>query len=185
VTNLRLPGQYERLLGSVGLQGPYYNWNRWYLPAVGRYLELDPAKLKEPMANAIVGGKRVVLGVSGATTLPWYSYARGNPLTRTDPTGEYPGFQTNAPACQTICEEMRRAIQDTLNKGGGGLQLSGQPCFNYICNTGWSVGLGDSDDFLGIPTNVTTCSCGGKCYGSGETKLWAGMGSPGLPYLDQ
>ncbi len=43
VTNLRLPGQYdERLLASVGLQGPYYNWNRWYLPSVGRYLELDP-----------------------------------------------------------------------------------------------------------------------------------------------
>jgi len=40
VTNLRLPGQYdERLLGSLGLQGPYYNWNRWYLPGVGRYLE--------------------------------------------------------------------------------------------------------------------------------------------------
>jgi len=46
VTNLRLPGQYdERLLGSMGLQGPYYNWNRWYLPGVGRYLELDPLAL--------------------------------------------------------------------------------------------------------------------------------------------
>ncbi len=45
VTNLRLPGQYdERLLGSLGLQGPYYNWNRWYLPGVGRYLELDPCR---------------------------------------------------------------------------------------------------------------------------------------------
>jgi hypothetical protein len=29
VTSLRLPGQYdERLFGSLGLQGPYYNWNR-------------------------------------------------------------------------------------------------------------------------------------------------------------
>jgi hypothetical protein len=35
VTNLRLPGQHdERLLGSIGLKGPYYNWNRWYLPSV-------------------------------------------------------------------------------------------------------------------------------------------------------
>ena len=46
VTNLRLPGQYdERLLSSLGLQGPYYNWNRWYLPGVGRYLELEPLNL--------------------------------------------------------------------------------------------------------------------------------------------
>jgi hypothetical protein len=47
VTNLRLPGQYDERLfaaaGISGLQGPYYNWNRWYLPSVGRYLELDPA----------------------------------------------------------------------------------------------------------------------------------------------
>jgi hypothetical protein len=47
VTNLRLPGQYERLLRSLGLQGPYYNWNRWYLPGVGGgYLELDPLALR-------------------------------------------------------------------------------------------------------------------------------------------
>jgi hypothetical protein len=26
----------ERLLGTIGLQGPYYNWNRWYLPGAGR-----------------------------------------------------------------------------------------------------------------------------------------------------
>ncbi len=44
MTNLRLPGQYdERLLSSeFGLQGPYYNWHRWDLPGVERYLELDP-----------------------------------------------------------------------------------------------------------------------------------------------
>jgi uncharacterized protein RhaS with RHS repeats len=43
VTNLRLPGQYdERLLPGSGIQGPYYNWNRWYLPSMGRYMELDP-----------------------------------------------------------------------------------------------------------------------------------------------
>lgn len=47
MTNLRLSGQYdERLLGPLGLQGPYYSWNRWYLPGVGRYLELDPLAVK-------------------------------------------------------------------------------------------------------------------------------------------
>ncbi len=67
VTNLRLPGQYdERLLASVGLQGPYYNWNRWYLPSVGRYLELDPI--------AKAGGFNGFYGPN------WYGCAEGNPL---------------------------------------------------------------------------------------------------------
>jgi RHS repeat-associated protein len=74
VTNLRLPGQYdERLLGSVGLQGPYYNWNRWYLPSVGRYLELDPIALRGRF--------------NGAFGPDWYNYANGNPLRYTDPWG--------------------------------------------------------------------------------------------------
>jgi RHS repeat-associated protein len=74
VTNLRLPGQYdERLLGSLGLQGPYYNWNRWYLPGVGRYLEPDPIALE--------GDLNTDFGVD------WYGYANQNPLRYTDPTG--------------------------------------------------------------------------------------------------
>ena len=74
VTNLRLPGQYdERLLGSLGLQGPYYNWNRWYLPGAGRYLELDPIALRG--------------GMNGIYSPDWYNYALGNPLTYTDPAG--------------------------------------------------------------------------------------------------
>lgn len=76
VTNLRLPGQYdERLLASVGFQGPYYNWNRWYLPGVGRYLELDPIALRG--------------GMNGPHGPDWYNYAKANPLGFTDPTGLY------------------------------------------------------------------------------------------------
>jgi RHS repeat-associated protein len=75
VTNLRLPGQYdERLLGSLGLQGPYYNWNRWYLPGVGRYLEPDPIALQGE--------------INGPGYPDWYGYAEGNPLRNTDPRGE-------------------------------------------------------------------------------------------------
>jgi RHS repeat-associated protein len=84
VTNVRLPGQYdERLLGSLGLQGPYYNWNRWYLPGVGRYLELDPPNLKgflDPQGRSL-------------TPAPdWYGYARQNPLRYTDSTGLSPNL---------------------------------------------------------------------------------------------
>jgi RHS repeat-associated protein len=76
VTNVRLPGQYdERLLASVGLQGPYYNWNRWYLPGVGRYLELDPIGL---------------VGESNGDFGPeWHGYSGQNPMTRVDPDGRY------------------------------------------------------------------------------------------------
>ncbi len=78
-TNLRLPGQYdERLLASIGIQGPYYNYNRWYLPSMGRYLELDPIALRG--------------GLNGAYAPDWYGYAEGNPLRWTDPNGEIAGF---------------------------------------------------------------------------------------------
>ncbi len=74
VTNLRLPGQYdERLLGAIGLSGPYYNGARWYLPAMARYLEPDPV--------ALAGG------LNGKFAPDWYGYANQNPLRWTDPTG--------------------------------------------------------------------------------------------------
>jgi RHS repeat-associated protein len=93
VTNLRLPGQYdERLLGSLGLQGP-----RWYLPGVGRYLELDPI--------ALAGG------FNGAYGPDWYNYAYGNPLRWTDFEGMASYRRTQplhaiANACGDKCAEL-------------------------------------------------------------------------------
>jgi RHS repeat-associated protein len=88
VTNVRLPGQYdERLFAAVGitsLQGPYYNWNRWYLPSMGRYMELDPI--------AVNGG------FNGSYGPNWYGYAEGNPLKNTDPAGL---FVTGVYDCKT------------------------------------------------------------------------------------
>lgn len=79
VTNLRFPGQYDERLfaaaGIGGMQGPYYNWNRWYLPGVGRYLELDPLAL---------GGE-----INGPGYPDWYSYANANPLRYFDETGTF------------------------------------------------------------------------------------------------
>ncbi len=74
VTNLRLPGQYdERLLGSLGLQGPYYNQARWYLPGVGRYQQLDPLALAGYF--------------NGSYGPDWYNYVEGNPQRFTDASG--------------------------------------------------------------------------------------------------
>ncbi len=98
VTNLRLPGQYdERLLASVGVQGPYYNWNRWYLPSVGRYLELDPI--------AKAGGFNGFYGPN------WYGYAEGNPLRWTDPLGLFP-----SPGKAKVIGELEGFIFDWILK---------------------------------------------------------------------
>jgi RHS repeat-associated protein len=112
VTNLRLPGQYdERLLASLGVQGPYYNWHRWYLPSIGRYLELDPPALKGLLD---IRGK--ILGPAPE----WYTYARGNPLRYTDPKGLY------GTKCCTFYE--RRCAQS------GGTSTYFCTLANSVCN---------------------------------------------------
>ncbi len=112
VTNLRLPGQYdERLLGSFGLQGPYYNWHRCYLPSIGRYLELDP-----PALQGLLDVRGKVLGPAPE----WYVYTRGNPLRYTDPKGLY------GTKCCTFYE--RRCAQS------GGTSTYFCTLANSVCN---------------------------------------------------
>ncbi|NMO14731.1 RHS repeat-associated core domain-containing protein [Pyxidicoccus fallax] len=75
-TPLRFPGQYHDAETDL-----FENWNRYYDSSHGRYLQPEPM-LQRPL-------KLEGLARQGPT-LPTYAYALNNPVTYTDPDGEFP-----------------------------------------------------------------------------------------------
>ncbi len=140
MTNLRLPGQYdERLLGSLGFQGPYYNWNRWYLPGVGRYLQPDPVALRGA-ANGPYGPD-------------WFGYANGNPLRFTDPMGL-------VPIPPELAGEVLEWIADMIAEAGIG-GLAGAVCATRHCRTKTKRDYFEAfGDCLGILVNLMKAPTG-------------------------
>lgn len=153
VTNLRLPGQYdERLLSSVGIQGPYYNWNRWYLPTMGRYMELDPISL---------AGILDVKGVAAPHAPDWYFYGRDNPMR----------FSDRAGSTTYMCMAPLHAL------GGAGLSRWRQKSAEQILGRGDSNPLFHQYVCTDRSGSLKTPMCGGMDYDPNWSKV-AGRGKP-------
>jgi RHS repeat-associated protein len=65
-TALRFPGMYHDWESEN-----FENWNRFYDPAIGRYLQPEPLALRKPTTSAI------------------YAYGTNNPIRNADPSGKY------------------------------------------------------------------------------------------------
>ena len=81
---------YERLDGSglaVAATGFYYNRNRFYSPALGRFLQRDPNETAMPLLTAMVSSGQTIISLVGAFDPEWYfeggtnlfAYLRSNP----------------------------------------------------------------------------------------------------------
>ncbi|MBI4934259.1 MAG: RHS domain-containing protein [Actinobacteria bacterium] len=80
---IRFPGQYDDAISSLLFaQGPYFNWNRFYEPATGRYLA------QEPLTRAPMYLRQMAESGYG---VPAYAYALNNPVRYVDLNGLDPG----------------------------------------------------------------------------------------------
>jgi len=106
---LRFPGQYfDAESNLVG------NWNRYYDPSIGRYLQPEPLLLKEP--DFIVADAQI-----GADVQP-YAYALNNPIAFSDPDGFHSDqgcqFGSSCNACRAQALRMvAGALRDCVLNG--------------------------------------------------------------------
>ncbi|WP_233609528.1 RHS repeat-associated core domain-containing protein [Corallococcus sp. AB049A] len=98
---LRFPGQYHDAETDL-----FENWNRYYDPDIGQYLQA------EPMASM---GAR-------AASWPVYGYAESNPVRRSDTTGLYVLDGTPEDVCPNWSQALQRARQ------AAGCDVGAQKC---------------------------------------------------------
>ncbi|MEQ1737448.1 MAG: RHS repeat-associated core domain-containing protein, partial [Rhodoglobus sp.] len=141
---LRFPGQYEdSLSGLILAQGPYYNWNRHYEPATGRYFSSEPMLQIPKFVGAASEGGLGILSYAYALNspveyadsdglLPWQFHCVGSPGDRRR--------QLNLPGL-TKCEDCdalhRRATQNDCYTG---LFNKGCVCKELLAAVGQACG---------------------------------------------
>lgn len=140
----------------------YYYRARYYKPAIGRFLQTDP------WGTVPDGGELNWFDPRGqydpllyATSLNLYEYARNNPVTWNDPTGEFPGCAPcitclvgSAVVCTYNC------MKDPCNQNGGTWD-----CENDCMKRFWWSGDG------GGWKKTLRVACWGACIFCGPGKI--------------
>jgi len=87
VTNpFRFPGQYSD--GETDSMA-WYNWNRFYIPSLGRYNRVDPKEsVSYPYSTTMKANQSI-----GSNITNLYGYAKNNPIFFIDFTGFYPDME--------------------------------------------------------------------------------------------
>jgi len=142
---LRFPGQQ-----STDASGLFYNYQREYDPAVGRYSRSDP------------------IGLSGGINS--YLYSSAMPAGRTDPLGlrDYSACETN--------EELTYARRSALNPLGVTMVfLNSTTILDYRAKNDGRIGK-DRDTFLVDGNRLSAESFGNYVAGYGAAYLWGPVG---------
>ncbi|MBF5046407.1 RHS repeat-associated core domain-containing protein [Simulacricoccus sp. 17bor-14] len=104
-TPIRFPGQYHDAETDL-----FENWNRYYDPSIGRYLQPEP----------------LAMTAARAAALPVYGYGKNNPLRNTDPNGRH----TLQGPPEEVCPNWPKALQRAKEAAGcavGGFRKCGCP----------------------------------------------------------
>jgi len=132
-TPLGFPGQYRDAETDL-----FQNWNRFYDPTIGRYLESEPLSLTPEYLSASLGG---------GFNPPAYGYAGNNPLGYQDPTGRWATPPVVIPLPQAI---------PAVGAFGLGFGIGWAICKatgNPYCNPNtWIPGLGPAGGPPGAPS---------------------------------
>jgi RHS repeat-associated protein len=135
---LRFPGQYDDARKGTGFYY-YYNYHRYYDPAVGRYTQVDP-----PFRPTLEPG----IYAPGYTGQAAYGYAGNTPTTATDPSGLFFIYRGCKLGDRLLLEEVIDAMMRYLPSCVG--------CSNYEKIKRWL----DGDTVITCAPNNAEGDCG-------------------------